>query len=144
MIQLTIMGNPPTQTHQSSLRAYRIGKFCRIVKAKPSKETLDFHRQLELKMAQHQIGITDSPLFDGAVKLTIEFNFAHNKATTKAKQLTKFPKVTRPDLDNMAKTVLDGLTKVGCFKDDSQVSNLTLLKSHGPEAYTLISISHDN
>ena len=95
-------------------------------------------------MAQHQLGISDSPLFDGAVKLTIEFNFAHNKATSKSKQLTKFPKVTRPDLDNMAKTVLDGLTKVGCFKDDSQVSNLTLLKSHGPEAYTLISISHDN
>lgn len=41
------------------------------------------------------------------------------------------PKVTRPDLDNLTKSVLDALTESGlAFSDDSQVSALEMSKRY--------------
>lgn len=40
-------------------------------------------------------------------------------------------KVTRPDLDNLAKLVLDAGTKAGFWLDDSQVADLHLVKFIG-------------
>jgi Holliday junction resolvase RusA-like endonuclease len=41
------------------------------------------------------------------------------------------PKITRPDVDNCAKTIMDVLTKQGFWHDDSQVSCLILIKRSG-------------
>lgn len=38
------------------------------------------------------------------------------------------PKTTRPDVDNMAKAVIDCMTKVGLLADDAQVYQMTLSK----------------
>jgi len=38
----------------------------------------------------------------------------------------------RPDLDKLARAVLDGLTQGGAFKDDSQVCELLTRKKYGP------------
>ena len=40
-------------------------------------------------------------------------------------------KATRPDLDNLAKLVLDAATKAGYWKDDAQVADLQLRKFEG-------------
>lgn len=141
---LFIPGDPPKQTHQSSLRAFRIGKFCRIVKAKPTQETMLFHAQLLGLVLGYKTKEQVEHLIEGPAKVMIEFNFAHNKSTPKSKADGAFPKITRPDLDNMAKTVLDGLTAAGCWKDDAQVSNLQLIKRHSTQPGTFIYISHDN
>lgn len=45
--------------------------------------------------------------------------------------LEGYPKVTRPDLDNLTKLVLDSLTASCCFfVDDAQVVSLATLKRH--------------
>ena len=42
------------------------------------------------------------------------------------------PKATKPDLDNMAKTVLDCMTRAGIIADDALVCDLSLAKVYGP------------
>lgn len=43
-------------------------------------------------------------------------------------------KPTRPDLDNVAKLLLDAMTKAGYWHDDAQVVELSLAKYTGPIA----------
>ena len=50
----------------------------------------------------------------------------------------KRPKTTKlsapkPDVDNYAKSILDAMTKVGVWADDSQVEFLAVKKQWGPE-----------
>jgi Holliday junction resolvase RusA-like endonuclease len=49
------------------------------------------------------------------------------------------PKLPRPDVDNIAKAVLDGLQDV--MGDDSLVGRLVVEKSYGTEARTTVRIS---
>jgi len=49
------------------------------------------------------------------------------------------PKLPRPDVDNIAKAVLDALQDV--MGDDSLVGRLVVEKSYGPEARTTVRIS---
>jgi Holliday junction resolvase RusA-like endonuclease len=77
-----------------------------------------------------------SPFF-GAVQATITFVFPFTKAEEKkhkerAEDLDfSTPKITRPDVDNCAKTLMDVLTKQGFWVDDSQVTTLILCKRSG-------------
>lgn len=123
--------DPPTQTHQARLRAFRIGKHCRIVKAKPDAKTVAFQDSLRKHILSMVASKGSAPLIAGPVKLTIAFEFPHLKShKDKAQRIFK---ATRPDLDNMAKTILDALTDAGAFQDDSQVAHLEMLKTHGPQ-----------
>ena len=49
------------------------------------------------------------------------------------------PRLPRPDVDNIAKAVLDSLQEV--MGDDSLVGRLVVEKSYGPEARTTVRIS---
>jgi len=49
------------------------------------------------------------------------------------------PKLPRPDVDNIAKAVLDALQDV--MGDDSFVGRLVVEKSYGPEARTTVRVS---
>ena len=49
------------------------------------------------------------------------------------------PTLPRPDVDNLAKAVLDALQDV--MGDDTNVSRLVVEKSYGPEARTTVRIS---
>lgn len=46
----------------------------------------------------------------------------------------------KPDVDNIAKTVLDGLNGVA-YSDDKQVIKLSIAKCYGSEDYVCVSIS---
>ncbi len=46
-----------------------------------------------------------------------------------------------PDIDNLTKTVLDGLNKANIWEDDSQVGSLKVLKIWGPVPGTLAKVS---
>jgi len=75
-----------------------------------------------------------SPI-EGAVSAKITFVFPFTKAEAKKYRVAgpayTTPKITRPDVDNCAKTVMDVLTKQGFWHDDSQVSCLILIKRSG-------------
>ncbi len=42
------------------------------------------------------------------------------------------PRITKPDVDNLAKLILDAMTKAGYWLDDKQVYNLNIAKFDGP------------
>ena len=46
----------------------------------------------------------------------------------------------RPDIDNLAKAVMDAINQVGIWEDDSQVAHLDIRKIYSEEPRCLITI----
>lgn len=65
--------------------------------------------------------------------VTIHFAFPYPASTPKSRSAFPSWRVERPDLDNLAKSVVDSLTRAGVFDDDSCVAELTLRKLNSPE-----------
>lgn len=71
--------------------------------------------------------------FTGPISVSMNFLFS---VKTKPKSVichddekgVIYYKVTRPDLDNLSKLILDAGTDAGLWKDDAQICNLTLSK----------------
>lgn len=63
----------------------------------------------------------------------VELIFVHSRPKSHKTTQNRSPKFTRPDIDNLAKTYLDGITKSGLWEDDSQV---TCLKCQDLYGYT--------
>ncbi len=81
--------------------------------------------------------------FEGPVRVMVTFCFAAPKSWSKKARAAITPKTTRPDLDNMAKTVLDAATRAHVWRDDAQVTRLDLRKAYGPEEFVRIVIEED-
>lgn len=91
----------------------------------------------------------DEPPLQGAVKVTIDAVFALSKAdfTSKgepnkrgrAKLTGELPPTKKPDCDNIAKAVLDGLNEVA-VADDCQVVELTIKKSYGLQPRVAVAV----
>ena len=63
----------------------------------------------------------------------VTFEYVYRLASTPKKRRGA-AKVTRPDLDNLTKLLLDAVTISGiAFKDDGQVAELHLVKRHATE-----------
>jgi crossover junction endodeoxyribonuclease RusA len=77
---------------------------------------------------------------DEAVSLSLVFLFPRPKAHFNSKGLLKPSapehKITKPDIDKLARAVLDSLTLAGVFRDDALVYSLTVQKRYcaGQEA----------
>ena len=72
----------------------------------------------------------------GAVSLSIDFDYF---TPTKKKRGTW--KTTRPDVDNIAKLLIDCMTKLGFWVDDSQVARLRVSKHYAEGDNAQITIS---
>lgn len=101
---------PPTKTHQE--------KQVRVVKGKPvfyePAELLAVRQKLEAHLAKH---IPDEK-YTGPVRLMTKWCFP----ITGKHRDGQF-KTTKPDTDNMVKTLKDVMTKLGYWKDDSLVAS---------------------
>lgn len=71
----------------------------------------------------------------GPVALALEFTFARPKKPKHQQHITK------PDLDNLAKAVMDSLTTARAWVDDSQVWSLTLTKAYSDDPGVLITMT---
>lgn len=75
----------------------------------------------------------------GAVQVVIDCVFTRPKSHLRKSGLRPdAPQLPRPDVDNLAKAVLDAIGPI--LGDDSQVSRLVVEKSYGPEARTTVRI----
>lgn len=73
---------------------------------------------------------------EGPVRLKLMFWFRRPKAhfNSKGEKKDSAPvwSVGKPDLDNLAKAVMDALTNAGVWLDDKQVASLEIEKLYGP------------
>ena len=83
------------------------------------------------------------PLFDGAVDVDLEFHFPMpkrwNEPTREQAARGVIPHSGKPDIDNLAKSLLDALPGIA-IQDDANVVRLNLYKRYGHEPQTLVTI----
>lgn len=73
--------------------------------------------------------------FDGAIEVNVTWFYP-----VKDKHKYYLPKITRPDIDNATKLLLDAMTKLGYWHDDAQVTKLNLEKYWMPKGGLIIEI----
>lgn len=76
--------------------------------------------------------------YTGPTTVGVVFVYPHTKQSAKEGQ--SVPKVTRPDVDNLAKSVLDCMVSAGWLEDDNLIVELILKKIHAPSAQVVIDI----
>ena len=130
-ITFTVPGDPVPQPRP---RVSTRGGFARAYV--PAKHPVHVYRQA-VALAARAAGLrsTGAPL-----NVVIDAVFARPKShLTKAGVRPSPPALPRPDVDNLAKAVLDALQDV--MGDDSLVARLVVEKSYGPVAGTTVRIS---
>jgi Holliday junction resolvase RusA-like endonuclease len=108
---------PTKTTHQSSLRVLRNkrgGFFVGKMSSSPHKKWLS-HFEKILAAAKPGTPISE-PCF-----ISLTFAFPHLKSVSNKNKASRTFKTTRPDLDNLEKSILDSLVRVGFIADDSLV-----------------------
>lgn len=125
MIYFELPMLPPRVTHQSK-KIVRVGGYTRLANTTRLNQAL---RDYAVALKPYA---PESPM-DGALELTMTFVFPHPGSARKAIRGTYVPKSTRPDYDNLAKTLQDVMTTLHFWYDDSQVWRSTIEKMYGPE-----------
>lgn len=95
----------------------------------PQRKAHDLYvKSLRADIATRKDLIGSVHLFHQPVIVEIDFMFPHGANTAKRDKNKVFPRAVRPDVDNMAKGLLDCLTEVGIIQDDALVFDLRLRK----------------
>lgn len=76
----------------------------------------------------------------GALELNLTFCMPIPKSISKKKREQLHYVTKKPDVDNLAKAVMDAINQVGIWEDDSQVSRLVVGKIYSEEPRCIISI----
>lgn len=117
-------------------RFKRVGNFVRTY---TSKKTVDYERHIAMQFLEQGGTVFEHKWLE----VIITAYFAIPKGTKKADKLlyeTEYiPYDHKPDADNVAKSVLDGLNGVA-WTDDKQVVNLRVKKFYGKEPRVIIRI----
>lgn len=137
-VSLIVYGDPVPQPRA---RITTRGKFAHAYT--PKKHPIHAYRELVAKEWKALWVAVPYDPFSGPVTVEIVCHFARpishllKDGSTKASA----PLYPRPDVDNLAKAVLDALTDAGAWGDDSQVVLLTVRKKWSQVAHTLITIT---
>ena len=101
-------------------------KGVRIVRGRPMFYTKDKVQEVA-KLYDFMIRVNrPKRKLTGAVRVNVFFYYPVKKP-----HKCGDPKITRPDVDNMAKLLIDRVTKSGFFwEDDSQISDLRIIKAY--------------
>jgi Holliday junction resolvase RusA-like endonuclease len=76
----------------------------------------------------------------GPLSLSLRLVYPHLKGAKKADRDKLLPKASKPDIDNVAKHLIDLLSRLRFIEDDQSVSRLTIEKFYGPESLVGINI----
>ena len=113
-IDFVIPGEPIRATAQQKGERVVNGRVLHYTKSKV-KAAREMYKYATLLALPHGFQPFDKKT---PVSLFVAFNFG----TDVKKQVLK-AKTTRPDLDNMEKALIDGLTDAGIWADDSQIAD---------------------
>lgn len=120
-------GKPPTKTAQQKRVAF-INKKAIFYNSKEQKKQNAFF----ISEINKQKGNFET--LNQGIEIEIKFYFKKKSA----KDL--MPKITRPDLDNLAKALIDCFVKAGVIEDDGLVYKLVLEKYYFKEEKTEVKI----
>ena len=130
-ITFSIPGDPVPQPRA---RVSTAGGFARAYV--PKKHPVHDYRH-RLQVAAIDAGLEKA---SGTVEVIIDAVYARPKShVTKKGVKPTAPALPRPDVDNVAKAVLDAIGPI--LGDDSQVRRLVVEKSYGTEARTTVRIT---
>lgn len=110
----------PRGTAQQKGTAFQGGRIHHYEKKEVRALRQLYHHKIFKELYTHDV---PPPQFEGPVKLTIIFNYA-----IKNKKKWGTPKTSRPDVDNSCKLLIDVMTDLRFWSDDSQVSCLKACK----------------
>lgn len=131
MITFTVPGDPVPQPRP---RVSTRGGFARAYV--PAKHPVHVYRQA-VALSAKAAGL--KPLTDPiSVCVVAVFRRPPSHLTSKGVPKTTAPAIPRPDVDNVAKAVLDSLSE---FFDDTLVESLCVSKSYGDVAHTKVVIA---
>lgn len=129
MITIEVRGLPATQGSKRHVGGGRMVE---------SSKAVGPWREAVRAETQRQMEIWDQPPLTGPVSLAVVFTLprprAHYRTGKYAGQVLDSAPIWpggRPDLDKLARAVLDGLTMGGAWADDAQVVFLTAQKAYG-------------
>lgn len=93
-----------------------------------STKTKTFYKTSKIKQSEYLLvralsGRQPRKTYDTPIKLSVTWLFPHTKKSKDGER-----KGTRPDLDNLQKLLQDIMCKLGYYKDDSLITDLTLKK----------------
>ena len=141
-----IINLPPPPTHQAALRILKtrdgrqfIGKMAKSSAKKWSVAATLLIRNIMSRLQYQQIS--------ESCYVSIKFFYPHTKDSKRESVKTGnafIDKCTRPDLDNLCKSVLDCLVDGGALKDDGLVHHLSLIKYHYDEPKVVVDIYANN
>lgn len=130
-ITFSVAGDPVPQPRP---RVSTRGGFARAYV--PAKHAVHAYRKA-LQLAAIDAGLRAAP---GTVDIVIDAVFARPPSHLTKKGVRKgAPAMPRPDVDNIAKAVLDAIGPI--LGDDSQVKRLVVEKGYGTEARTTVRVS---
>tara|TARA_X000001382_G_scaffold96033_1_gene70468 strand:- start:377 stop:823 length:447 start_codon:yes stop_codon:yes gene_type:complete len=100
-----------------------------------------------VKIAVINEGVKPVQPLAGSISVNLGFIFERPKSHFRSGKYSHLLKddapdfhIKKPDCDNLAKAVLDVLTELKIWHDDSQVTHLTTTKQYGDKSGCLISI----
>tara|TARA_R100001143_G_C3332795_1_gene120309 strand:- start:238 stop:747 length:510 start_codon:yes stop_codon:yes gene_type:complete len=111
------------------------------------QKTVSYERSIALAAQAAKSKLAGGQLFDSAVMVTIHCHFGMPKSwSRKRKEAMLYePHIQLPDLDNLVKSVLDGLNQTyGIWDDDKQVAAVTATKHWSEESSVLVRIEKVN
>ena len=120
----------PTATSQQKGEMVRNGRVVHFKK----KNVREAEEILEYRLRNWK-KLNELETISGPVRMKINWEFP-----TKDKKKIYTPKVTRPDLDNMAKLLIDCIVRTGILQDDSIIFELMLEKSWTREGDGVIEV----
>lgn len=117
---------PPKHTAQASNK---------ILKTKSGKYFIGKTQDSNAKQTQNELMWLFMPYrpkipFDCPIRVSVKWLYPFRKAEPKKNRIEGLPCTTRPDCDNLCKLLLDIMTRLGFWVDDSIIYNLEFTKAY--------------
>lgn len=139
----------PPPTHQAALRILKNKATGKMFVGKMEKSSAKkwCNEAIRLMVDAKRQNCPGSAPLDEPLYVGIVFIYPHTKDSKKIADKTGedvVVKSTRPDLDNLSKSVLDCLVDSGWIKDDGLIVELILRKGHGESPMVIVDIGPYN
>lgn len=88
------------------------------------------------------VAMAGGALMDGPLMLEVLAHFPTPKSWSKKRKEATYRHTSKPDIDNIVKSIMDGCEGV-VFQDDRQVSTLLVRKSYGTPPQVKVKIEQE-